>query len=145
MAKYAQGRYVVQNPEKYMGQHEPIFRSSWEHTFMRFADNNPAIIQWASEPFTIPYRNPFTGRNTVYVPDFMIVYLDRNGQKHAEIVEIKPSKETRLDLARSTRDRAAVALNTAKWAAANAWCRARGLTFRVIGEDQIYQNVRRSR
>jgi hypothetical protein len=32
--------------------------------FFKYLDNNPAIIQWASEPITIPYRNPFTGKNT---------------------------------------------------------------------------------
>ncbi len=30
---------------------------------MTFCDNNPNVIQWASEPFMIPYRNPFTGKN----------------------------------------------------------------------------------
>lgn len=145
MSKYAQGKYTVLNPGKYVGKGTPTYRSSWEHSFMRFADNNPNILQWASEPFMIPYRNPFTGKNTVYVPDFMMVYVDKSGQKHAEVIEVKPSKETTMENARSVRDRAAVALNTAKWAAAHAWCRNYGLRFRVVTEQEIYQNPSKRR
>lgn len=145
MSKYAQGKYTVLNPEKYVGKGLPTYRSSWEHSFMRFADNNPNILQWASEPFMIPYRNPFTGKNTVYVPDFMLVYVDRAGQRHAEVIEVKPSKETTMENARSVRDRAAVALNTAKWTAAHAWCRNYGMRFRVVTEQEIYQNPSKRR
>ena len=145
MSKYAQGKYTVKNTEKYVGRREPTYRSSWEFTFMRFADNNPSVLQWASEPFMIPYRNPFTGRNTIYVPDFMMVYVDRTGQKHAEVVEVKPSKEVSMENARSVRDRAAVALNQAKWAAAHAWCKAYGMRFRVVSEGDIYSNLKSRR
>jgi hypothetical protein len=145
MSKYAQGKYTVKNREKYVGRKEPTYRSSWEFSFMLFCDNNPSVLQWASEPFMVPYRNPFTGRNTIYVPDFMMVYVDRSQQKHAEVIEVKPRKETNLDEARSTRDRAAVALNLAKWAAANEFCKQYGMRFRVVTEDQIYTNTARRR
>ena len=61
---------------------------------MQFCDNNPAILQWASESINVPYRNPFTGKNTIYVPDFLITYQDANGSQHAEVVEVKPSNHT---------------------------------------------------
>lgn len=143
MSKYAQGKYQIKNPEKYVGRKTPTYRSSWEFTFCAFCDNNPAVIQWASEPFMIPYRNPLTGRNTIYVPDFMMVYIDKNQQKHAEVVEVKPLKETSFDTARSTRDKAAVALNLAKWTAAKAFCEAHGLRFRIVTEGDIYQGTKR--
>jgi len=145
MSKYAQGKYVVKNREKYVGRKEPTYRSSWEFSFMLFCDNNPSILQWASEPFMVPYRNPFTGRNTIYVPDFMITYVDRNQQKHAEVIEVKPTKEISIENARSTRDRAAVALNMAKWSAANDFCKQYGMRFRVVTEQDIYQNTARRR
>lgn len=145
MSKYAQSTYVVKNKEKYVGRKSPFYRSSWECTFMMFCDNNPSVIQWASEPFMVPYRNPFTGKNTIYVPDFMIVYVDRNGQKHAEVIEVKPTKEIAMENARSVRDRAAVALNMAKWAAANEFCKQYGMKFRVVTESDIYQNTARRR
>lgn len=143
MSKYAQGKYQVKNAEKYVGRKAPSYRSSWEFTFCTFCDNNPSILQWASEPFMIPYRNPLSGKNTIYVPDFMIVYVDRNQQKHAEVIEVKPSKETTFENARSVRDRAAVAVNMAKWAAAQVFCKQYGMTFRVVNEQDIYMGTKR--
>jgi hypothetical protein len=105
---------------------------------MQFCDNNPAILQWASEAINIPYRNPFTGKNTIYVPDFLIVYIDKNNTKHAEVIEVKPSTETTMEAARNTRDRAYVALNMAKWQAADIWCKRQGMKFRVVTENQIF-------
>ena len=107
---------------------------------MQFCDNNPAIIGWASEAIKIPYRNPFTNKQTIYVPDFLIIYIDAAQQKHAEVIEIKPSTETLVEKARSVRDRAYVALNHAKWAAATAWCKNQGMRFRVVTENEIFHN-----
>lgn len=139
MSKYSQGKYQLLHPEKYVGKKSPTFRSSWEHTFMRFCDNNPNVIQWASESIHINYKNPFTNKNTIYVPDFLVIYLDKNGQRHGELIEVKPSKETTMEAAKSVRDKAAVALNMCKWQAAQAWCKAQGLTFRVINEQDIFK------
>ena len=74
MSKYAQGKYQIKNLEKYMGKRLPTYRSSWEFTFCQFCDNNPAVLHWASEAIQIPYRNPVSGKQPVYVPDFLIVY-----------------------------------------------------------------------
>lgn len=139
MSKFANGKYQIQNPAKYVGNKTPTYRSGWEHTFMRFCDLNPNILQWASEAIHINYRNPFTGKPTIYVPDFLIVYNDAQGQKHAELVEVKPTKETTLEAAgRSPKAQAAAVLNMAKWEAARAWCKAQGLKFRVVTEKEIF-------
>ncbi len=138
MSKYAQGKYQLQNPAKYVGNKQPTYRSSWEYVFMQFCDNNPNILQWASEAVHINYRNPLTGRNTIYVPDFLITYVDAGGGQRAEVVEVKPRKETTLEGAKNVRDQAAAILNMAKWEAARAWCKAHGLTFRVVTEDMIF-------
>lgn len=145
MSKYANGKYTIKNREKYVGRKDPTYRSSWEFSFMQFCDNNPSVLQWASEPFMIPYRNPLTGKNTIYVPDFMMVYVDRNQQKHAEVIEVKPTKETSFESARSVRDRAAVALNMAKWTAAQEFCKSYGMRFRVVTENDIYVNTSKRR
>lgn len=141
MAKYAQGKYQIINPSKYVGNKTPTYRSGWEHTFMRFCDNNPSVLQWASEAVHINYRNPFTNKNTIYVPDFLIVYQDASGKQHAELIEVKPKKETSLQEAgKSVRAQAAAVLNMAKWEAARAWSRAHNMTFRIVTEDQIFHN-----
>jgi hypothetical protein len=143
MSKYAQGKYQVKNPEKYMGKRLPSYRSSWEFTFMSFCDNNPAVLNWVSEGVKIPYFNPVSGKQTIYVPDFLVVYIDANQRQHTELVEIKPSKEATMESARSYRDKLMVAMNMAKWAAADSWCRANNMRFRVVTEFDIFKNQKR--
>lgn len=143
MSKYAQGKYTVKNPEKYIGKRSPTYRSSWEFTFCSFCDNNPAVVNWASEAIQIPYRNPVSGKQTIYVPDFLIVYVDAKQRKHAELIEIKPSKEVTMESAKSYRDKLMVAINMAKWAAADSWARANNIRFRVVTEYDIFKNVKR--
>jgi hypothetical protein len=139
MAKWAQGVYTPKNPHKYVGKHKPRYRSGWELTFMTFCDSHDNVISWASEALQIPYKNPFTGKPTVYVPDFFVLYEDKNGVKKAEIVEIKPKKQSIIESkVASAKDRATVALNHVKWAAAMAYCKQHGLNFRVITEDDIF-------
>jgi hypothetical protein len=139
MSKFAQGKFQLKNPAKYVGNKTPTYRSSWEFTFMTFCDNNPNVLQWASEAVHINYRNPLTGRNTIYVPDFLITYTDASGRQHAEVIEVKPLKETSLQEAgKSPRAQAAAILNMSKWAAARAWCQAHKLNFRVVTEQDIF-------
>lgn len=141
MANYAQGIYTPKNPQKYIGKHQPKYRSGWEMTFMLFADNNPSVLYWASEAMSIPYMNPITGKRSNYVPDFFIVYRDKNGKQLAEVVEIKPKKQSLIESrVASAKDRAVVAINHAKWASAQAWCKQHGFTFRVITEENLFRN-----
>lgn len=142
--KYSQGIYNIKNPEKYLGSKAPVYRSSWEFTFMSFCDNNPAIQEWANESVKIPYRDPLTGKATVYVPDFLISYIDKNRKKHVELIEIKPAKQTiREKVGKNPYDQAQYVKNLAKWASASAWCRQRGIRFRVINESDIFHNGKR--
>jgi hypothetical protein len=144
MAKYAQGFFIPKNPEKYVGNGKIRYRSSWELTFMMFADSNPKVIKWASESIQIPYRNPLSGKQTIYVPDFFVVYQDRNGKTISELIEIKPKAQTMItEKTRSARDRASIAVNHYKWQAAQAWCSRMGIKFRVITENDIFYSGRR--
>ena len=141
MAKFAQGIYEVKNPQKYVGNGKPRYRSSWELVFMTFADTNDHVLQWSSESVRIPYRHPLTGKQTIYVPDFLVVYQDKTGKQIGEMVEIKPKKQSLIESNRaSQQQRAVVAVNHAKWAAANAWCKRMGISFRVITEDDLFRN-----
>jgi hypothetical protein len=135
---FRQGFYEVKNPHKYVGKGKPKYRSGWEMTFMMFLDNNDHILQWASEGVSIPYRNPITGKQSMYVPDFLVTYRNRDNTVRAELIEIKPKKQSIIEERQSQRDRAQVAINYAKWDQAVKWCRSNGLTFRVITEDQIF-------
>jgi hypothetical protein len=145
MSKFANGSYAVKNTEKYVGKGQPRYRSGWELTFMMFLDSNDNILQWASESISIPYRNPITGKQSIYVPDFLITYRDKNNQMRAELIEIKPKKQSIIESKASTRDRAVVAVNYAKWDSATKWAKRNGLIFRVINEDQIFHQGAKKR
>jgi hypothetical protein len=138
MANYRQGAYTVKNTAKYVGRGTPRYRSGWELTFMMFLDSNENVLQWASESISIPYRNPLTGKSSMYVPDFLVTYRGPNNTTKAELIEIKPKKQSLVESKMSANERAIVAVNYAKWDSATKWAKKNGLTFRVINEDQIY-------
>jgi hypothetical protein len=139
--KFSQGVYKLKNPAKYLGSRSPVYRSSWELTFMQFCDNNPAIQEWASECVKIPYRDPLTGKSTVYVPDFLINYIDKSGKTHVELVEIKPANQMlREKVGKNPYNQAQWIKNMAKWEAAGAWSRNRNIRFRVINQSDIFHN-----
>lgn len=144
MGKWAQGFYTPKNPEKYIGKHTPKYRSGWELTFMTFCDTNKNVLYWASESLVVPYRNPLTGKKANYIPDFFVVYQNKYGKQIAEVVEIKPKKQSLIESkVASAKDKAIVAVNYAKWGAAAAYCKQQGFTFRVITEDDLFYNGRK--
>jgi len=140
MSKFAQGSYKVKNPNKYVGKGVPRYRSGWELSFMQFLDNNDNVMQWASESIQIPYRNPVTGKQSIYVPDFLITYRTRDNTLMAEVIEIKPKKQSVIEGKMSAKERMVVAINYAKWDQATKWCKRNGLKFRVITEDDMFRN-----
>jgi hypothetical protein len=144
MGRFAQGKFNLKNPDKYSGNKTPTYRSSWEFAFMRFCDEHPSVAQWASEAIRIPYRHPFTGKHTIYVPDFFIVYVDRNGKQKVELIEVKPANQTiKEKVGRSKVNQAAWVVNQAKWSAAQAWCKQKGIFFRIVNEDDIFHQGKR--
>ena len=138
MPKFAQGKFKLKNPDKYLGNTTPTYRSSWEFAFMRFCDEHPSVSQWASEAVKIPYRHPLTGKHTVYVPDFFIVYADKRGRQKVELIEVKPANQAiKEKTGRSRANQASYILNQAKWEAASEWCKDRGYIFKVFTEKEL--------
>lgn len=137
--KFSQGFYKLKNPDKYVGLGQPRYRSSWEWHVMKMCDENPAIQQWASESVKIPYKDPLTGKSTVYVPDFLVVFVDNNKRKRAELWEIKPANQTLKErVGKNKYNQAQFVRNQVKWTMAQNWCKQHNVTFRVITEDQLY-------
>lgn len=136
--KFSKGFFEPKNPEKYIGTRPVIYRSSWELVFMNMCDNHPSIQKWASESIKIPYVNPFTGKATIYVPDFVISYVDKTGKGHTELVEIKPMNQTLSEKARGPKNKIALAINKAKWSSANKWAKKNGMSFRVLTEADMF-------
>lgn len=142
MAKFARGKFNMKHPEKYVGNKSPTYRSSWEFSFMNFCDVNENVQKWASEAIQIPYRDPLTGRQTLYVPDFFIQYVDKFNKTHIELIEIKPASQTILErVGKNKYNQAQFVKNQAKWAAANIWCRQQGIKFRIINENDMFHQA----
>jgi hypothetical protein len=91
----------------------------------------------------IPYRNPFTGRWTFYVPDFFVIYIDKTGKQHAEVIEVKPLDEVppmisglRLRVSKIKEGRQI--MNAAKYEAALLYCAKFGFKFRLCTEKDMF-------
>ena len=137
--RFLHGKFTPKNPEKYVGNKLPIYRSSWELTFCNTCDSHPAIQKWASEAIKIPYKCPVTGRATVYIPDFFIQYVDKLGNINTELIEVKPRNQTVKEaVGRNRNNQIEYVRNQAKWAAATAWCKTQGIRFRIINEQDLY-------
>lgn len=137
---YKKHEFVPKNPQKYTGTYPIISRSSWEWDMMRLFDELSTVLSWASEPFPIPYRDPVTGNQKVYIPDFYVVFLENN-EPVAKLIEIKPLKEAVTLAAKGREDAALVARNNAKWEAAMQWCVRHGAKFEVMDESRVFSGA----
>jgi len=130
------GKYKPRNPEKYRGDPTQIFyRSLWELKLLKILDENPDIIQYASEEFCISYFNPFDQKYHRYFPDFWI----KNKKGDIMILEVKPHKQTippKLPKNKNTKtykaDMAKYIINKQKWDAAEKYCKKRGESWKFI-------------
>lgn len=136
---FAKGKYTPKNKSKYVGNSLPMYRSSWELSFMQWCDRTDSILKWASEAIRIPYKNPLTNKQTVYVPDFFIQYIDKNNKMHFELIEIKPASQQLIEkVGRSKINQAMFIKNQAKWKAAQIYCKQQGIVFRVLNEHDLF-------
>ena len=89
------GIFKPSNPKKYKGdRYNIIYRSLWERKFMKYCDNTDNILEWSSEEFFIPYKDPTVKKVRRYFPDFFIKYKDKNGTIRRSVIEVKPMRET---------------------------------------------------
>ena len=144
MAKFKKGRFKPKNPEKYMGDPTNIvFRSSWEHKYMKWLDHHSSIKSWQSEEFFIPYVSPIDGRRHRYFPDFFVVVENSNGGVDKLVVEIKPKKQSEPPKKQQRKTKRYIqevmtyAVNQYKWDAARNYCEERGYKFIVLTEDEL--------
>ena len=112
--------------------------SSWELRFDQFLDNNPNIIEWASEEIVIPYIKPTDGKVHKYYPDFYIKYKTKTGNIVRELIEIKPKNQVTLRKRANLYEQLTYAVNSAKWMAAKSFCESHGLIFRIVTEVELF-------
>lgn len=132
--------FIPTNKQKYTGDYPIISRSSWEQEFMKYCDLHPDVMEWASEPVKIPYSDPLTGKQKLYIPDFLVTFLTKGGERRTKLIEIKPLHETTESHARNSHDVAIRTRNEAKWGAATQWAMRRGIEFLVWTEANLFNN-----
>lgn len=140
MGKYLQGLYRPRNPNKYKGDvNQIIYRSSWELKAMSYFDLHPDIVAWSSEELHIPYICPTDNRVHRYFPDFLIKKKD--GQ--IIMIEVKPKKQTVPPKKGKKKQEQYLAevmtwgKNTAKWKAAEEYCKKKGWLFMKLTEKEL--------
>lgn len=139
---YKQGRFTPRHPEKYVGDASNIiYRSSWELKMMKWADMNPDVLKYASEELIIPYVSPVDSRQHRYFVDFLIMVRTRSGEIKKYAVEIKPAAQTvpptTKNKKRLLEETMTYAVNQAKWAAADAFCKKKDMEFIVLTEKHL--------
>jgi hypothetical protein len=139
MANYASGDYIPKNPQKYIGKYPVHFRSGYELPMFKLLDAHPSVGAWSSESISIPYRNPLTGKFSMYIPDLFVAYADKNNKQHCEVIEIKPAEQMPGYPGKvSSRTKLMQAINAAKWQAALVYCAKRNWKFRIMNEKQLF-------
>ena len=137
------GRFKPKNPKKYNGSADNIiYRSSWELRVMKYFDESPNIIWWASEELAIPYRSPVDQKMHRYFPDFIVKVREKTGLVMTYILEVKPEKQTKVPIQKRKTQRylqeaATYAVNQEKWRAADILCQEYGWKFKVVTEKDL--------
>lgn len=140
--KFRQGIFNPKNYNKYVGKKKPVYRSGWELKFFRWCDDNPNVVEWASESVIVPYTNPLNGRISRYYTDGVIALREGNEIKRY-IIEIKPSSQVVPPKPGNKRkttvvyETARFVQNQAKWAAAKKWCEKKGYNFWILTEKEL--------
>lgn len=138
------GRYKPSFPEKYIGDsNNVIYRSLWERKYMKYLDNNPNIIQWASEEISIKYYDPTNKKVRRYFPDFFVKEKLTDEKIISYLVEIKPKKQTVPPKKPKRQTKGYLyevmeyARNQSKWEMAREYCVDNGWEFRILTEDDL--------
>jgi hypothetical protein len=137
------GTFLPKNPSKYNGNSKNIiYRSNWELRVMKYFDDHPNVIWWASEELQIPYVSPIDNKTHRYFPDFIVKMRLKDGKVTTYILEVKPLAQTKMPVQkrktkRFIQEAATYAVNQEKWRAADLFCREHGWQFKVITEKEL--------
>jgi hypothetical protein len=137
------GTFLPKNPSKYNGNSKNIiYRSNWELRVMKYFDDHPNVIWWASEELPIPYVSPIDNKTHRYFPDFIVKMRLKDGKVTTYILEVKPLAQTKMPVQkrktkRFIQEAATYAVNQEKWRAADLFCREHGWQFKVITEKEL--------
>lgn len=146
---WKQGVFSPEHPKKYKGSTPIVYRSSLELRVMRYFDSSSSVQEWGSETIIIPYVKPTTGRVHKYYTDFNVKIRDSKGNVFKYLIEVKPYKQTIPPTNRGNKkpktllvEQINYAINTAKWDAAEQWCKKNGYIFSKLTEKDINKFIK---
>lgn len=137
------GKFIPKNPKKYNGNPSNIiYRSTWEVRVMKYLDEHPNVLWWASEELHVPYLSPVDNKVHRYFPDFIVKAKDKTGTVKTLMLEVKPEKQTKMPTQtkktkRYLEESVTFAINQAKWKAADLFCKEHGWQFKLITEKEL--------
>ena len=144
MRNYKQGIFTPKNPQKYRGDVKTVtFRSSWEMRVMKWLDETPSVLEWASEEAVVLYESPIDLEKHRYFVDFYARIKTSTGETKSYLIEIKPEKETiepkkgKKLTKRYIQELTTWGVNQAKWKAATEFAKDRGWSFLVLTEKNL--------
>lgn len=141
--KTYKGIFKPKNPKKYNGNAENIvYRSSWEVRVMKWLDEHPQVIWWASEELVIPYYSPVDDKMHRYFPDFIVKMKDNTGKEKVYVWEVKPFAQTQQPTRKRKTQKfinesVTYAINQSKWKAADIFCQKQGWQFKILTEKDL--------
>lgn len=143
MVEFKQGLFKPKHPDKYVGDPTNIiYRSSWEERVLKWLDNTPNIIAYASEELAIPYFDPSSQKRRRYFPDFVVQAKKHDGSVMTIMLEVKPFNQVRKPEMKKKASKRFIAesltwmTNISKWNSAMKYCDERGWTFAILTKDK---------
>lgn len=151
-SKFRQGYYILNNPDKYIGDSTKIiYRSSWEYKFCRYCDDSTNVLKWSSEPFPIKYISPIDGKEHDYYIDFYMKGV-KDDKEIDYLVEVKPQEslkkpvfegiQTMQKLKNFNYAAKTFIVNGAKFLAAKLHAESIGYKFIIVTEDFLFKVTR---
>ena len=141
------GWFTPKNRSKYKGDSENVvYRSSWELRVMKWLDENPSVIWWASEELIIRYKSPIDQKMHRYFPDFYVEQINKDKKKDKILIEVKPKYQTVPPMIKKNGSKPTKryinevktwGINQAKWDAAREFCLDKGWKFQIMHEDHL--------
>lgn len=141
--KTYKGIFKPKNPKKYNGDpNNIVYRSTWELRVMKYLDDHPGVIWWASEELPIKYLNPIDNKIHRYFPDFIVRMKQKDGKERTCVLEVKPFHQTQPPVQKRKTQKfinesVTYIINQSKWKAAEIFCMEQGWKFLVITEKEL--------
>lgn len=135
-SRYMQGYFEQTRPmvQKYVGKRPIIYRSSYEFDAFVWADTNPNVVTWTTEPFPIEYRDFKTGKTHKYWIDMVVKFTDGS----TALIEIKPLNQVPKTMNECVLD-PVKRKNMLKWEATKDFCKRNyGFKFIILTERALF-------